>query len=173
VYLLTKRDTYVIVAQLSPAFTARLVDRWQALENAPPPATLTGPQLMAAALIEANTTMQAQALQIADMREDVDALARLDAAEGDLTRREASKVLKYPEHKLGKWLELNRWAFRQSGKGPIQAYVEKRNIGYLTHKLGTFEHEGELKTSITMMITPKGMARLAKVLPVDARGVQP
>lgn len=27
-----KRDTYVVVAQLSPEFTARIVDRWQALE---------------------------------------------------------------------------------------------------------------------------------------------
>src|SRR5690606_14207890 len=28
-----KRDSYVIVAQLSPEFTARLVDRWQELES--------------------------------------------------------------------------------------------------------------------------------------------
>ncbi|WP_220084853.1 Rha family transcriptional regulator [Halomonas sp. SL1] len=28
-----KRDSYVIVAQLSPEFTARLVDRWQELER--------------------------------------------------------------------------------------------------------------------------------------------
>ena len=28
-YQLIKRDTYVVVAQLSPEFTARLVDRWQ------------------------------------------------------------------------------------------------------------------------------------------------
>lgn len=32
VYLVNKRDSYVVVAQLSPAFTARLVDRWQDLE---------------------------------------------------------------------------------------------------------------------------------------------
>ncbi|MDG6880966.1 Uncharacterized phage-encoded protein [Phocoenobacter uteri] len=32
-YLLEKRDTYIVVAQLSPEFTARLVDRWQELEN--------------------------------------------------------------------------------------------------------------------------------------------
>ncbi|WP_440617461.1 Rha family transcriptional regulator [Cysteiniphilum sp. 6C5] len=32
VYLIGKRDSYVIVAQLSPEFTARLVDRWQELE---------------------------------------------------------------------------------------------------------------------------------------------
>jgi phage regulator Rha-like protein len=31
VYLLEKRDSYVVVAQLSPEFTARVVDRWQEL----------------------------------------------------------------------------------------------------------------------------------------------
>lgn len=32
VYFVGKRDSYVVVAQLSPEFTARLVDRWQELE---------------------------------------------------------------------------------------------------------------------------------------------
>jgi phage regulator Rha-like protein len=32
VYCLGKRDSYVVVAQLSPEFTGRLVDRWQELE---------------------------------------------------------------------------------------------------------------------------------------------
>jgi phage regulator Rha-like protein len=33
VYRLEKRDSYVVVAQLSPEFTARLVDRWDELEK--------------------------------------------------------------------------------------------------------------------------------------------
>ena len=33
-YLVGKRDSYIIVAQLSPEFTARLVDRWEELEAA-------------------------------------------------------------------------------------------------------------------------------------------
>lgn len=33
IYRIGKRDSYVIVAQLSPEFTARLVDRWQELES--------------------------------------------------------------------------------------------------------------------------------------------
>ncbi len=37
VYQIGKRDSYVIVAQLSPQFTARLVDRWQELEAAAAP----------------------------------------------------------------------------------------------------------------------------------------
>jgi len=32
-YRVGKRDSFVIVAQLSPEFTARLVDRWQELEE--------------------------------------------------------------------------------------------------------------------------------------------
>jgi anti-repressor protein len=32
-YQIGKRDSFVIVAQLSPEFTARLVDRWQELET--------------------------------------------------------------------------------------------------------------------------------------------
>lgn len=32
-YLLGKRDSYVVVAQLSPEFTGALVDRWQQLES--------------------------------------------------------------------------------------------------------------------------------------------
>ncbi len=33
VYLVNERDSYVVVAQLSPEFTARLVDYWQAHKN--------------------------------------------------------------------------------------------------------------------------------------------
>lgn len=41
-YLVSKRDSYIIVAQLSPEFTARLVDRWQELESrTPAPAALS------------------------------------------------------------------------------------------------------------------------------------
>jgi len=32
VYMVNKRDSYVVVAQMSPKFTAKLVDRWQELE---------------------------------------------------------------------------------------------------------------------------------------------
>ena len=49
-YFISKRDSYVVVAQLSPVFTAALVDRWQELENANKPAI---PQTYAAALLEA------------------------------------------------------------------------------------------------------------------------
>ncbi|MBL4768046.1 MAG: phage antirepressor KilAC domain-containing protein [Rhodobacteraceae bacterium] len=77
-------------------------------------------------------------------------------------------MLDYPERKFTKWLEFNRWAFRQGGKGPLQAYSDKRRVGYLEHKPHTYtdQHTSEEKTRIQIMIAPKGIARLAKLLPV-------
>jgi len=43
-YLVGKRDSYVIVAQLSPEFTGRLVDRWNELETQPQVETRAKPK---------------------------------------------------------------------------------------------------------------------------------
>lgn len=53
-YLVGKRDSYVIVAQLSPEFTARLVDRWQELEAraAQPVVNLADPAVLRTALLQ-------------------------------------------------------------------------------------------------------------------------
>lgn len=52
VYLLDKRDSLVLVARLSPEFTAAIVDRWQELESnqAPTPRAFQIPQTLAEAL---------------------------------------------------------------------------------------------------------------------------
>lgn len=123
-------------------------------------------QLLPLLTAYAHRTQIAEA-KVVEWQPKAEAFDRLDTAEGNLTLRPASKVLGYPEQKLGKWMEVNRWAFRQNGKGPLQAYVDKRNAGYLDHKLGRYidQHTGEEKTSITLVITPKGMAKLAQILP--------
>ncbi|MFM0330677.1 phage antirepressor KilAC domain-containing protein [Paraburkholderia strydomiana] len=53
-YLVGKRDSYVIVAQLSPEFTARLVDRWQELESraTQPAVDLADPAFLRTALLQ-------------------------------------------------------------------------------------------------------------------------
>lgn len=54
VYRVGKRDSYVVVAQLSPEFTARLVDRWQELESrsAQPAVDLDDPAFLRSALLQ-------------------------------------------------------------------------------------------------------------------------
>ncbi|SEL74384.1 Phage regulatory protein Rha (Phage_pRha) [Atopomonas hussainii] len=58
VYRIGKRDSYVIVAQLSPEFTAKLVDRWQELEAQVTQPVFQIPQTYAEALRLAATTME-------------------------------------------------------------------------------------------------------------------
>lgn len=66
-YMVGKRDSYVIVAQLSPEFTARLVDRWQELEaNAAPALNLRQPgQMLAVAMQLAEICQEQQAQLVA------------------------------------------------------------------------------------------------------------
>ncbi|MGV8856747.1 MAG: Rha family transcriptional regulator [Devosia sp.] len=52
VYRVGKRDTYVVVAQLSPEFTGRLVDRWQQLEAGGAVAALNDPAKLRNLLLE-------------------------------------------------------------------------------------------------------------------------
>ncbi len=54
-YLLDKRDSLVLVARLSPEFTAAIVDRWQEPESSQTPQI---PQTYAAALLEAGRLAQ-------------------------------------------------------------------------------------------------------------------
>ena len=68
VYLIGKRDSYVIVAQLSPEFTARLVDRWQELEEGQrrsPVDLLSDPS----ALRRAYDTLQTQGVAVAEFHQ--------------------------------------------------------------------------------------------------------
>lgn len=67
-YLVCKRDSFIVVAQLSPEFTARLVDRWQELETkaAKPTFVLpdfTNPAAAARAWADAIEVTQALAIE--------------------------------------------------------------------------------------------------------------
>lgn len=101
--------------------------------------------------------------QIEAMRPVVAAMDRLGASEGSVTPRVAAKVLDIQEKKFFQWLHANNWAFRQGNVW--QAYAERRKQGYLEHETRTYtvEETGQEKTKVQMLVTPKGMARLAQI----------
>jgi phage regulator Rha-like protein len=84
-YSVGKRDSYIIVAQLSPKFTARLVDRWQELESvvltAPDPlAGLPAEQRALIAIMVDNAVIKAkQAEQDAVQIDQAESIKRLEA----------------------------------------------------------------------------------------------
>lgn len=97
VYRFGKRDSYVIVAQLSPEFTARLVDRWQELEEQVHRAQHVIPQLLSEAL--------RLAADLAEMKAKADAAL----ADGSFCIRNAAKTLQVIERISKQTLLGRRW----------------------------------------------------------------
>jgi len=117
-YHVNKRDSYVVVAQLSPEFTARLVDRWQELEQqvAQPafevPTTLSGALRLAA---DQADQIEQQQREIEQARPAVEFVGRYVEAGTTKSIRETAKILGVPEKAFIKAMIDDKILYRQSG----------------------------------------------------------
>lgn len=174
-YRIGKRDSYVIVAQLSPEFTARLVDRWQELEAmAPQPIdprrALSDPAALRTLLLENVEKVIALEAQVVGMKEDVDAHTRLTKADGSVNVTEAAKNLGLRPKALFDWLKHNGWIYKRPGASSWLGHSTKCNTGLLEHKTTTvLRADGSEKIAEQVRITAKGLSRLAKLIPPTAR----
>ena len=155
-YQLIKRDTYVVVAQLSPEFTARLVDRWQELENQQMPQI---PQTLSEALrlaADQAEQIERQNILIEQQRPKVEFVQRYVEARTTKSLRETAKILRVPERAMIDCLVDDGLLFRQSGNLlPYQKYHAK---GLFDVKTGTTEH-GHNYTQTR--VTSKGIEYIA------------
>lgn len=155
-YQLIKRDTYVVVAQLSPEFTARLVDRWQELENQQMPQI---PQTLSEALrlaADQAEQIERQNLLLEQQRPKVEFVQRYVEVGTTKSLRETAKILRVPERAMIDCLVGDGLLFRQSGNLlPYQKYHAK---GLFDVKTGTTEH-GHNYTQTR--VTSKGIEYIA------------
>ena len=155
-YQLIKRDTYVVVAQLSPEFTARLVDRWQELENQQMPQI---PQTLSEALrlaADQAEQIEKQNLLIEQQRPKVEFVQRYVEVGTTKSLRETAKILRVPERAMIDCLVGDGILFRQSGNLlPYQKYHAK---GLFDVKTGTTEY-GHNYTQTR--VTSKGIEYIA------------
>ena len=155
-YQLIKRDSYVVVAQLSPEFTARLVDRWQELENQQMPQI---PQTLSEALrlaADQAEQIERQNLLIEQQRPKVEFVQRYVEAGTTKSLRETAKILKVPERAMIDCLVGDGLLFRQSGNLlPYQKYHVK---GLFDVKTGTTEYGHNYAQT---RVTSKGIEYIA------------
>ncbi|EMJ6502175.1 TPA: phage antirepressor KilAC domain-containing protein [Klebsiella pneumoniae] len=135
VYLVGKRDSYVVVAQLSPEFTARLVDRWQELEaasNSVIPQSFSDALRLAADLEEEK---QRLALELASAAPKVEFVDRYCTANGSLSFRQVAKLLKAKEPEFRLFLIEREIMYRLGGTlTPMAQHID---AGRFEVKTGT------------------------------------
>lgn len=158
-YRIGKRDSYVIVAQLSPEFTARLVDRWQELENAQPKADpvalLNDPAALRGLLgnyAERVETLQSQIEADAPKVAFHDDFAEKD---GLYTLQNAGRIITGRPNKFIQ--ELKKQHLFYQG-GALVPYVRYRQQGLFEVKIET---QGDYVRTQTY-ITPKGLQHFVK-----------
>ncbi|WP_447789458.1 phage antirepressor KilAC domain-containing protein [Pseudomonas farris] len=177
VYNINKRDSFVVVAQLCPEFTARLVDRWQELEEMviKPAfnyaAALNDPRTLLALLtdnvkkvvaLEADNTELSHENLMLEQKVAADApkTAFFDAVtvtHETYSVAEAAKLIGTGQNRLMAFLRQRRWVTIRKNE-PMQGPIES---GYLTAKLSTFEHPENGKTTVsTPRVTGKGLTKL-------------
>lgn len=155
VYQIAKRDSYVIVAQLSPEFTARLVDRWQELEAKAAPVLTTPPNFAAALRLAAD-----QAEEIATQREQLQLAAPAIAfvekfvdSTGLKGFRQVCKLLNANEAEFRTFLEDKKIMYRLGGEWTPHA--QHMDTGRFSVKAGTSEVSGHAFNSARF--TAKGV----------------
>lgn len=155
-----RRDSYVVVAQLCPEFTARLVDRWQELEEQAAQPQL--PQSMAEALRLAADQAERIEQQERALQEAAPKIAfanQVEVAPDAITVGQAAKTIGTGRNRLFSFLRRHGWVDRRNE--PYQAKIE---AGLLDVKVRHWEHpEKGLQENITALVTGKGLAKLQRM----------
>lgn len=168
-YLICKRDSFVVVAQLSPEFTAALVDRWQELESQVAIALPDFTNPAAAARAWADQVEQKQAAEQARvlLTVAVQAQARkIDHLENlfkeGMSHVQFCKGLNGVNvMQVGHFLEGRNWLYNESKSGTryrVAAYARDK---YMTeHQQTIAPHGKESFISYTPILLRKGAVRL-------------
>lgn len=159
-YHIGKRDSYVIVAQLSPEFTARIVDRWQELEaKQQSQAAHAIPQTMAQALrlaADQAEQIEKQQLLLEQQKPAVEFVDRFVEAKSAKGFREVAKILGLKEREFIAELARDGVIFKQGSNWLPMA--NHQHAGRFTVKTG--EANGHAFTQTRF--TPEGIAWVAK-----------
>lgn len=166
-----KRDTTIIVAQLSPTFLGTVVDRWMELEKQyalafRPSYMIEDPVARAKKWIEEETAKQQVQIQLVEatkvievMQPTVDAYELIAGKRGSMCFQDAYKFLgglKLKEMK--KWLFDKKWMYKDRFDRDAISYAYQSN-GYLVVKATA--HQPQIR------ITYRGLAAMARQMKIE------
>lgn len=157
-YRFEKRDCLVLVARLSPAFTAQVIDRWQELElkaqEIKPLTHLETARLLVSSLEQ----IEQQAQQLAIAAPKVEFVDKYVEATGLKGFRQVAKLLGAKENALSEFLESQKIMYRLSGERV--PYANHIDAGRFSVKTGQADNGHAFNSA---KFTPKGVQWLAEL----------
>jgi len=158
-----KRDSIIVVAQLCPEFTARLVDRWQELEAQVSTHAVHLPKSFSEALrLAADQAEQIEKQQflIEQQKPAVEFVGKYVAStSGNMTFRATAKILNINEREFRAFLRDNKIMYLLGGDWvPHQNHID---AGRFDIKTGLAEHEEKSHAFKQSKFTPKGVEWVA------------
>ncbi len=161
-----KRDSIVVVAQLCPEFTARLVDRWQELESqiAQPVMDLNNPAFLRQALLGYTEKVIDLEHKVQALEPKAKGLDRIADCTNVLGIRESAKVLKIGQNQLAQYLIDHKVVYRDQ-YSKIQAYQKSidQKLVHVVTSAPRLTESGE-KVFTQVKLTQKLITRIAKWL---------
>lgn len=159
-YRIGKRDSYVIVAQLSPAFTARLVDRWQELEAAAAPTLdLNDPIALRSALLAYAERAATQDAKIAADAPKVAFAEAIRAVDGVCSIEKIAKTIGIGRNKF--FRRLREDGVLMANNLPYQKYLDREYFTVVEQEPYT-DSKGETHPTFTTRVTGAGQVFLAR-----------
>jgi anti-repressor protein len=140
----------------------------------PPSVRMTTKQALLAALAAEERAEELEAQngelieRIIEMEPDVAAYKRLAGIAGSFCITDAAKALGQRPRDLIEFMVANKWIYRRDGWAEWTAYQDKANADYLETKIAM---DKDNKARPQCRVTPKGMAKLSKMLTASANKV--
>lgn len=163
-FLSDKRDSLVVVARLSPEFTAAVIDRWQELEtqnNALP--NFADPVQAARAWADAMELQQKAIAQVAELQPKAQALDAITHAKGNSNIRDTAKALGAKQSDFISWCLKHGWLYRDDCER-LKAYANRIQQGFMAQKSVLYRgSDSTERATMQPMFTPKGLTHLAKI----------